>query len=426
MRVAILTMFNGLSNTYSLVNVVREQLYMLLQDNITVKMLVSEHCPDTERTGIFADERLEWRKTINSKNGKIFNWHTYTRAEDKIHDTFYEEAQLIAQDYVKELKDVDVCIMHDILYQGAHLVHNVAIRLAQKLLPNVKFLAFTHSAPQIHIDAPFPISCMFTPMPNTTLVYPTQCGLAAIAKQYSQDTSLCACVGNSIDVMTGMCDEAVDVISKSGYLSRDIIIVYPARLNMAKRFHIIAQLGGMIKRHFGKSVGIIFCEFEASDIDPDMYKFMIRDLGNKEGLSDKDIVFTSDCGYKNGVTRQTVFDLFALSNLYICPSYSESFGLTVLEAASRGNYIVLNEAVPALEEIGKCINAYFMRWSAKNFGYDTYETYNPTEKIYMLENLNNILENMENNPVIKAKTLARTRFCSQYVYEHQLRPLLYD
>ena len=40
MRVAILTMFNGLSATYSLVNVVAEHLKMLLDAGISTKLLV--------------------------------------------------------------------------------------------------------------------------------------------------------------------------------------------------------------------------------------------------------------------------------------------------------------------------------------------------------------------------------------------------
>lgn len=37
--------------------------------------------------------------------------------------------------------------MHDIHYQGWHVIHNVAIRKAQENLLNVKFIAFTRSAP---------------------------------------------------------------------------------------------------------------------------------------------------------------------------------------------------------------------------------------------------------------------------------------
>ena len=71
----------------------------------------------------------------------------------QVHESFYKEVDIIAEDFVKQLKDVDVCIMHFVLYQGWHLVHNLAIRKAQKQLPNVRFLEFTHSLPAVRPKA---------------------------------------------------------------------------------------------------------------------------------------------------------------------------------------------------------------------------------------------------------------------------------
>ncbi|MEG2054267.1 MAG: glycosyltransferase, partial [Oscillospiraceae bacterium] len=279
--------------------------------------------------------------------------------------------------------------------------------------------------PVTHLDAAYPINCMFTEMPNTTFIYPTSVGLSALAEQYHTDIKNCSCINNSIDITLDMGSETLKIIKDSTMLGKEILIVYPARLTMAKRFHIIAQVAGVIKKYCNKTVGVIFCDFPAADIAPDAYKFIVKDIGFKNGLDKEDILFTSDCGFKDGVKRETVFDLFSLSNLFICPSYSESFGLTVIEAASRGNYIVLNEAVPALEEIGKNIKAYFMRWSARNFGFDSYETYHPDENMYYVNNGIKIIENMENNSVIKAKTLARIRYSNDWIYKNQLKPLLF-
>src|SRR5690606_29880278 len=134
-------------------------------------------------------------------------------------------------------------------------------------------------------------------------------------------------------------------------------------------------------------------------------------VGEKFGLEKDDIFFTSDIErYKYGFPRKGVLDLFSLSNLFICPSFSESFGLTVLEAASRGNFLVLNEKVPALEEVGKQLNAYFMQWDARNFGFNTTEKYHPSEEQYLKDHANNIINLLRDNPVIHAKTLARTRY----------------
>ncbi|MEG0022430.1 MAG: glycosyltransferase [Bacilli bacterium] len=424
MKIAILTMFNGLSSTYSLVNVVSEQLKMLLNDNIKVKVLVSEHCPDDERTGIFKSDRIEWIKVVNSQNGEIFHWKNYNRITEKVDEKFFKQAELITNDYIKYLSDVDICIMHDILYQGTHLIHNVAIRNAVKSLPHVKFLSFTHSAPVKHEELEYPFDCLYKEMENTTFIYPTTCGLDAISKQYNTDIKNCYCVNNSIDIIENNNEELNEIKKHIDFTKSDIIIVYPARLTMAKRFHIITEFAGYFKKYCDKKVSVIFCDFPSSDIPSDTYKYIIKDTGIKNGLDEEDIIFTSECGFKNGVSRKTVFDLFTLSNLYICPSYSESFGLTVIEASSRGNYIVLNEAVPALKEIGTNIDAYFMRWSARNFFYDTFENYNPSERLYYIEHAKKIVLNMENNPIIKAKTLSRTRYSNKWIYDNQLKPLL--
>lgn len=139
MKVVILTMFAGLSSTYSLVNVVADQIKMLLDAQVELKILVSETCPDEERHGVFLDPRIEWVKITNTRHGVPIVWHDYSAPIGKVHETSYEEAEWIAKDYVRHLQNVDVCIMHDILYQGWHLVHNVAIRQAQKSLPRVRF-----------------------------------------------------------------------------------------------------------------------------------------------------------------------------------------------------------------------------------------------------------------------------------------------
>ncbi|MBL4934672.1 glycosyltransferase [Clostridium sp. YIM B02515] len=425
MKVAILTMFNGLERTYSLVNVVAEHLRMLLDNNIPVKMLVCENCPDEQRSGIFLDERIEWVKVRNTLNGKQIHWHDYSQPEGKVHDTFFEEAEAIAEDLIDKLSDVDICMMHDIHYQGWHLVHNVAVRKAQEKLPNVRFIAVTHSAPNNKaINSKWPFSARYTPMPNTIYVYPTASGIPALAKQYNVPEGKCRVINNSLDLTANFGEDVRSICKKIDLFSPDILMVYPGRLTQGKKFEKVAAFAGAIKKKTERTVKIIFCDFASMDIDPNIYKAIIRRIGCKFGLDDGDMYFTSDLGYPNGFPREGVLELFILSNLFVCPSFSESFGLTVLEAASRGNFIILNEAVPALEELGKQIGAYFMRWDARNFGYDTKENYNPSEKVYLENNADMVVNMMRENQVILSKTLVRQRYSPQWICENQLLPLL--
>ena len=426
MKVAILTMFNGLDSTYSLVNVVAEQLRMLLDDNQEPIMLISDNCPLDVRYGVFLDERIEWRKVVNQINGKQFNWGDYSQPNGKVHDTFFEEADIIADDLIQKLSDIQVCIMHDIHYQGWHLVHNIAVRKAQQELPNLRFIAFTHSAPANRPPNPkFPFSSRYTQMPNTLYVYPTQSGISALSKQYNVPEGLCRVVNNSLDILNYVSDE-IKILSKEvDLVTPEIIVVYPGRLTTGKKFEKVAALCGAIKKQCEKTVQVIFCDFPSSDISSKKYKEFIRTQGRSFGLNSGDMFFTSDIkDFEKGFPRKAVLELFSLSNLFICPSYSESFGLTVLEAAAKGNFIVLNQAVPALEELGKNMNSYFMRWDARNFGYDTRETYNPSEEAYLQEHAEIIINKMRENPVIHAKILARQRYSPQWIWNNQLKPML--
>lgn len=425
MKIAILTMFNGLTNTYSLVNVVAEHLKMMLEADIQVKLLVCEDCPDSERQGIYADERIEWVKITNRLNGNLIHWQDYSQPDGELHDTFFEEAEVVAKDLEANLSDVDVCIMHDIHYQGWHLMHNVAIRKVQEKLPNLKFIAVTHSAPANRpLNVKYPFSCRYSPMPNTTYIYPTYSGIPALAKQYNVPEGRCNVIYNTLDTLSAMSPEVQSLHQEIDLLSPDILIVYPGRFTTGKKFEKVAALAGAIKKKSELSVKTIFCEFPSMDINSDLYKAAIRKIGTFHGLDKEDIFFTSDLGFPHGFPRSAVLELFTLSNLFICPSYSESFGLTVLEAASRGNFLVLNEAVPALEELGKKLKAYFMRWDARNFGFDTKESYKPSEQAYLEEHALRIVDTMRDNPVLFAKTYARQKFSPNWVWLNQLQPLL--
>ena len=244
--------------------------------------------------------------------------------------------------------------------------------------------------------------------------------------------------------------------------------MYPGRLTTGKKFEKVAALAGAIKKRTELSVKVVFCDFPCMDIDPQRYKYAIRKIGEFYGLDvdeedaaksttdsidvsdntksnsivDKadikdssdsvdsidippntaspDILFTSDIGYPNGFPRSGVFELLTLSSLFICPSYSESF-VTVLGRLA-GATSCPHEMVPALESREK-LKAY-LRWDARNFGYDTKETYTPSEQAYLEEHATIIVNRMRDNPVLIAKTLARQNFSPQWVWHHQLQPLI--
>jgi glycosyltransferase involved in cell wall biosynthesis len=261
-------------------------------------------------------------------------------------------------------------------------------------------------------------------MPKTVYVYPTRSGIPALANQYNISDERCRVVNNSINMLENMSEKTQMLAKNIDLLSPEILIIYPGRLTPGKKFEKVAALAGVLKKFNQVSLKLIFCDFRSSDIKPDLYKKIIKETGFSFGLKQGDIVFTSDFGYSTGIPRKSVFELFTLSNLFICPSFSESFGLTVLEAASRGNFLVLNECVPALEELGKNLNAYFLRWDARNYGFNTKENYHPSEEKYYQEHSQIILKSIRQNQIINSQTKVRCRYNPQWIWENQLKPLL--
>lgn len=418
-------MFSSLKTTYSLVLVVADQLQMLLNHNIPVKLIVSEHCPDDARFGIFLDERIEWVKIKSSINDKPIKLYDYFNPNSVLHESFNEETEMFAKEFENALSDVSTCIMHDILYQGAHYVHNIAIRKAQKKLQNVRFLAFTHSIPSKRpLVVRNDVYGRYTPMENTLYIYPSYSGIPALAKQYNVPESSCRVVNNCAPVLSSLSDDVKKLHSMTPLLNTDYMIVYPARLSTGKKLEKVAALAGCIKQVSGKSVKVVFCDFTCSNTPPDEYKAAIRYVGDFYGLSDDDIVFTSDYGYSNGFPRDGVLDLFLLSNMFICPSLSESFSLTMLEAASRGNFLVINECVPALREIGELLGAYFVKWDAMVFDTLKKQKYTPSEKIYYQTHSVKIIRRMEDDQTCHAKSMIRRRFNPDWVWENQLKDLI--
>lgn len=425
MKVAILTMFSGLSQTYSLVNVVAEHIQMLLEHNIQVKLIVTEDCYPQEGDGIYLDSRIEWVKIKHTLGGKPIKLYDYSNPDMTLHTTFFKEVTSFQKQFRTALEDVDICMMHDILYQGWNYVYNIAIRNVQKEMPHLRFLSFTHSFP---VNRPTELQeemqGRYMPMDHTLFIYPTASGIPSLAKQYHVPEGNCRVLYNSSSLISSLCSEVQELHKSINLLESEVLIIYPGRLTTGKKFDKVVALAGSIKKIGEKTVKVVFCDFPCSDTPSKEYKEAIYYVGNFYGLSKQEILFTSDHGFPDGFPHQGVLDLFSLSNLYICPSFSESFGLTVLEAASKGNFLVLNESVPALEEIGKLLGSYFMRWDARNYGYDTKEEYLPNEHAYYDKHSGQIVKLMREDKALFSKTTIRTRFNSDWIWENQFKPLL--
>lgn len=425
MKVALLTMFENLKPTYSLVYVVSMQVQMLLEAGYKVKLLVSERCEEGQKTGILTDSRIEWVKVREMNDSGLLQGTDYYDEKNSLPDNLEEQISVIKEALIDYLKEDDLCFLHDILFQSKHYIHHLAVRAVQEALPQLRFIAFTHSYP---FNRPAVITerirGRYTPLPHTLYAYPTRSGIKALASQYNVPEGLCHVVYHPLKVVEQMSEAVKKLHYHTDLLRSDLLIIYPARLTVGKQLEKVAQLAGALCTLGNLRVKVIYCDFEAKDTEPSSYKKRIKEKGEQYGLSEEDIVFTSECGYESGFPHEGVMELFELSNVYVGPSKSESFGLTVLEAAQKGNFLVLNENVPALKELGKELKAYFMKWDARVMGHDICQNYEGEEATYYGFHARQILAQLRTDSLFIAKTKVRKRFSSQWIWENQMKPLI--
>lgn len=67
---------------------------------------------------------------------------------------------------------------------------------------------------------------------------------------------------------------------------------------------------------------------------------------------------------------------------------------------------------------------YFMRWDARNFGFDTHESYAPSEQAYYEEHGRAIVNLMREDRSLNAKTIVRNQYNDEWICRNQLLPLL--
>lgn len=423
MKIVILTCFKSLSPTSSLVHVVASHIDMLLTHHYQVHLILCEGYHIEEAPAIYHDPRLTIGELPLSDGDEPFSLLDYYDPLQPIPPHFNHWLATIKSFLVENLKDCQLCMLHDIHYQPTASLYHLGLQQALPYYPQLPLIAFTHSYPYFRPSILSPEALPhFTPLPHTYYVYPTQSGLCALSEQYGIPEALCRCVYHPCLFLS---TPQVQALSQQiDLFSPDLLVIYPARLTPAKKQDKIISLLGALKLASQLSVTLIFCDTLSDTPEALSYKQSLYETAHHYGLTSKEVFFTSDLGYIHGLSHESILELFHLSNLFILPSLSESFSLILLEAATKGNFIVYNENVPALSELGSLLHGYPMHWEAREDHYTISPTYQPSEASYYGYHACLILKAMLGCSPLWAKTQIRKRFNTAWIWHHQLEPLL--
>ncbi|MHC4734092.1 MAG: glycosyltransferase [Planctomycetota bacterium] len=383
--VAILTTFYEAESGYSLIRVAETQIRMLLDHGYDPVVLVREDfkTPD-DPTTLWRRETIDLRPILPA-----------LELTDKIPDDFENRVARILDALEEGLQDVDVCITHDVILQEYYQAHNIAMRRYAEKHPELLWLHWIHSCP----------------IPNETIEnYPRK----------GQEHRVKACrSAHAIDPLSVWNYNRMtrDLASKADLLGGEIAVVYPARLDRGKQVEkAIRLLAGVQKA--GYETRLLVIDWQSQGKEKVKYADELLELAAKYNVS---LHFTSrlDDACSQGVPPHVVLELMDLSNVYIHPSATETYSLTVHEAITRGKLVVLNYDLPAMRELYGDAAIYM------DFGSDRVERqYHPDEQSFWNDEALRLIAEFKQNRALVAQARARREWTPQALW-HEFESLLY-
>lgn len=421
--IAIVTDFRSDDHAYSLCNVVNEQLGMFLDHGYQPKMLVTKG----------------YKPARNALKATVCELPDQVRQNTvSVDATFHEDVDNLLNAFREHLKDVEVVITHDTIYQPASLKHSVALRAYAAERKDIYFLHWIHSATSPYrladLVGKFPEKykeVVKEKFPRSYYIFFNDWSIPRIAREYQVGENLVKVVHHPTDYYKYAKFEqySIDLCREKKLLEKDYVMTYPARLDNGKQLEYGIKLIGSLKR-LGFSSHFVAVDFHSSSDNPNDPKFKYRNfLKDVAADWDADITFTSEFKpeSKVRVPEGVVRDLQDISNIFFMSSVSESYSLVTQEAIMSNNLAILNRNFPPFREL---FGPEAIFWPCNSnvdianiTDGETKVNYHGREKEDFLSLAKEVVANTMNKQNKLRRKLLATRN-PDYVFTHELEPLI--
>ncbi len=370
--------------------------------------------------------------------------------EVKKDETFDEDVNKLADALETVLKDTDVVITHDVIYQNAALKHNFAARRIADKFPNLKWLHWIHSAtspvtlaslkPYFHDEY---LNLVSKPFPNSFYVFFNDWSIPRVAQNFgvSQDQVRVVHHPSDLTEVYALSPDVENICKEKDIYSADAICVYPIRLDRGKQVEMVIKTMACMK-DFGLKVRVIIVDFHSTGGDKLTYRDELKAMAIDWGLNSEELIWTSEFKdeWKAEIPHSDVLGLMRLSNVFIMPSVSESYSLITQEAGLNKVVAVLNFDFPPFRDIFGP-NAIYRKYSSNvdalnGLDGNTNTAYGPAnisdeerkqhERIYHTETAGMIAAKLRSYKDLSFSTMLRKFRNLDYVFKHELEPLIFE
>lgn len=427
-KIAVLTNFKEINYGYSLTGVVADQVEMLAAYDHDVTVFLSEVFDETTLDPVFESVARKYvipdAKLVDYRSQKELgdlNPKSIRNKSNHANQPHYKTILDTRNRLKNELKNFDLCITHDWCFTGWNLPYFLGLRWAAEGAA-VKFLHWIHSVPMIP-GRDWWKADVFGP--NHTIVFPNFTDIARVMEAYcTTDAERVQAIHHIRDPRNWYDFSPVSnaIIKRMpGMLHADIVQILPASCDrlLAKGLKQVVGVFGALKR-MRRTVCLLCVNQWAhgrGGYKEELKKYYdaARQAGLKPGV---EFEFTSNIGFPLGVDRREIRDLFTLSNVFIFPTISESWGLVVPEAALAGVLFVGNKSLAQQYEVAGSGNGLFYDYGS--YHYQPYFDDIPADNRVAAD----IINALDSNHALRLKTFARQRYNRDAIYNNFYKPII--
>jgi len=335
----------------------------------------------------------------------------------------YNENVVILRDALPDiLKEYDVVITHDLIYQRNFLAHNEVIHEMAKKLTHIRWFHWIHSGPKFPRETKYPYKFHTLPI-NSKIVYMNESDSLRIAESYGTTLDNVRVVFNTKEPSEFFRFDSIttNLIYGHNLFDADIMQVFPFSTprHEGKQVTKVIRLFSQLKK-LGHKVKLVLVNAHANNNEDKVVK--LRAYGTKLGLDKDDLIITSEVGHLRGLPREVVADLFQISNLFVFPSTSEVCPNVLLEASIAGNLLVVNESLPCLKDF--CSGKVLANWGFGSVHYNVNFENKESEEKWYNEVARIIAGELYKERTYHTRKHAFQHFNYKYVFEKQFLPMI--
>lgn len=421
-QVYLLTNFNTYLKSFSPIIVVGEQLKMLKRAGYEPVLLVADGWDPPEGT-IFKEVETKFLPSVAYQNPPVVN------------DEFNEDVDAVYQ-HLKDIIKLDsVVITHDLIFLPDYTKFHIAARKLAEEQDSIRWLHWVHSATgpgtliaEREMYGEKYKELLMSKFPNSLICYPNAEHIPRVARNFGYEEFEVLEVPHSSDPTEGLHPLVQRLYDEKNLGEAEVLIIAPMRLDRGKNPQMIVRVVAACEQ-VGIKAHVIFCDFQSTGGDKVTLREECKHLAEKLGVSPL-VTFLSEFDdiAAMEVSHEIILDLFSLSNVFICPSRSETYSLTTQEAMMKGNLCILNYDFAPFRQIygPKALYRQFDGAEVALDGFDgKVDTTHTDIDAYFRERIALPLKGwVQNDKVLAAKTWVRTKRNPDYVFRNYIEPLL--